>query len=140
MHNFWVQNGHFAHTIIFSENLLMSLVPLIHAYLYAKNQSQILIYWWNFDDQTILKSIGWETFLVITWKPDFSQACSFRRMLMNQKNFHFTQIPDKTNGTIFFKSQKTLVFVPFLTIFGHSCTMGIFSKKSSCHTQLYMGP
>ena len=29
---------------IFSENLLMSLVSFIHAYLHAKNQSQILIY------------------------------------------------------------------------------------------------
>ena len=28
----------------FSENLLMSLVILIHAYLHATNQSQILIY------------------------------------------------------------------------------------------------
>ena len=28
----------------FSENLLMSLVSFIHAYLHAKNQSQILIY------------------------------------------------------------------------------------------------
>ena len=31
------------------------------------------------------------------------------------------------------KSSKTL----FL---GHLCPMGIFSKKFSCHTQLYMGP
>ena len=31
------------------------------------------------------------------------------------------------------KSSKTL----FL---GHFCPMGIFSKKFSCHTQLYMGP
>ena len=30
--------------IIFSENLLMSLVSFIHAYLHAKNRSQILIY------------------------------------------------------------------------------------------------
>ena len=28
----------------FSENLLISLVPFIHAYLHAKNQSQILVY------------------------------------------------------------------------------------------------
>ena len=28
----------------FSENLLMSFVPFIHAYLHAKNQSQIFIY------------------------------------------------------------------------------------------------
>ena len=31
-------------TRIFSENLFMSLVSFMHAYLHAKNQSQILIY------------------------------------------------------------------------------------------------
>ena len=36
--------------IFFLENLLMNLVPFIHAYLHAKNQSQILIYCWNTDD------------------------------------------------------------------------------------------
>ena len=45
--------------------------------------------------------IGRKPFLAITWKPDFSQACSFRKMLMNHKNFHFTKIPDKTNDEIF---------------------------------------
>ena len=44
MHNFWAQNGPFPQMIIFSENLLTSLVSIIHAYLHAKNQSQILIY------------------------------------------------------------------------------------------------
>ena len=44
MHNFWAQNGPFAQMRIFSENLLMNLVPFIHAYLHAKNQSEILIY------------------------------------------------------------------------------------------------
>ena len=39
--------------------------------------------------------IVWEPFLAITWEPDFSEACSFRRMLMNHRNFHFTQIPEK---------------------------------------------
>ena len=34
----------FAQIWIFSEYLLMSLVPFIHAYLDAKNQSQIIIY------------------------------------------------------------------------------------------------
>ena len=51
---------------------------------------------------------GWESFLAITWEPDFSQACSFRRMLMNHKKFRFTQIPDKTNEVIFLNSPKTL--------------------------------
>ena len=42
--------------------------------------------------------IGREPFLAITWEPDFPQACSFRKLFMNHKNFHFTQIPDKTNS------------------------------------------
>ena len=52
--------------------------------------------------------ICWGPFLAITWEPDFSQAYSFRRMLMKHKNFHFTQISDKTNDAIFLKSQKTM--------------------------------
>ena len=36
--------AHFPKWEFFSENLLMSLVSFIHAYLHAKNQSQILIY------------------------------------------------------------------------------------------------
>ena len=39
-----------------------------------------------------------------------------RRMLIDHKNFRFTQIPDKTNDEIFFKSTNP-VFGPFLTIF-----------------------
>ena len=50
--------------------------------------------------------IGREPFLAITWEPDFSQVCSFCRMLMNHKNFHSTQIPDKTNDVIFLNSPK----------------------------------
>ena len=42
--NFCTENGPFPQMRIFSENLLMSLVSFIHAYLHAKNQSQILIY------------------------------------------------------------------------------------------------
>ena len=52
MRNFWTQNGAFPQIriIFFSENLLMSLVSFIHAYLHGENQSQILIYYWNIDD------------------------------------------------------------------------------------------
>ena len=48
-------------------------------------------------------------------------------MLMNHKNFHFTQIPDKTNDMIFLKSPKTL-FLP----------NGDFFKKIQLCS--YMGP
>ena len=75
--------------------------------------------------------IGPEPFLAITWEPDFFQACSFRRLLMNHKNFHFTQIPDKTNHLIFLNCPKT-VFGPILLIFS--------DFFQNCHTQLYMGP
>ena len=78
--------------------------------------------------------IGRETFLAITWKPDFSQACSFRRMLMNNNNFHFTQIPGKTNDAVFLKSPKTNHFWSFLP------DGSFFQKIRLCHTQLYMGP
>ena len=45
MRNFRAQNRPFPQMrILFSEKLLMNLVPFIHAYLHAKNQSQILIY------------------------------------------------------------------------------------------------
>ena len=74
--------------------------------------------------------IAQEPFLAITWELDYSQACSFRRMLMNHKNFHFTQIPDKTNDVIFLKCPETM----FL---GHFCQI---CKKSGCHTHLYIGP
>ena len=60
-------------------------------------------------------------------------------MLMNHKNFRFTQIPDKTDYVIFLNSPKKPFFGPFLTIFGDFYPMGIFSKKSGYNTQLYMG-
>ena len=44
MYHFGTQNGPLARMRIFSENMLIGLVPFIHAYLNAKNQSQILIY------------------------------------------------------------------------------------------------
>ena len=83
--------------------------------------------------------IGQELFLAITWEPDFYQACSFRRMLMNHKNFHFTQIPDKANAVIFLESPKTL----FWGIFDHFWLFlpdGDFLQKIRlCHTTIY-GP
>ena len=84
--------------------------------------------------------IGQETFLAITWEPNFTQACSFRGMLMNDKNFHFTQIPDKTNDTIFLKSRKNI----FWAIFDHFWSFlpggDFFQKIRLCHKQLYMAP
>ena len=44
MCNFLAQNGPFPQMRIVSENLFTSLVSFIHAYLHAKNESQILIY------------------------------------------------------------------------------------------------
>ena len=79
--------------------------------------------------------IGWESFLSLTWELDFSQACSFRGILMNHKNFDFTQIPDKTNDVISLKKPETLFlgnFWPFLP------DGDFFQKIQLCRTQLYM--
>ena len=76
----------------------------------SKSDINLLVKYWR------LKN----TEMSLAWEPDFSQACSFRRMLMNHKNFHFTQISDKTNDVIFLKSPKTMLlghFWPFLVIF-----------------------
>ena len=107
-------------------------VPKIKVRYSSINEILTIKEYWNL--------IGQEPFLAITWEPDFSQACSFRRMLMNYKNFHFTQIPDKTNDMIFLKSPKTLFlghFWPFLTIFAQ---WGFFPNNPALsHITLY-GP
>ena len=104
-------------------------MPKIKArYLSISEISTIKEYW---------NLIGREQFLAITWEPDFSQACSFRRMLMNHKNFRFTQIPDKTNDTIFLKSPKTLFLGhvwPFLVIFAR----WVFFQKNPAVTRNYI--
>ena len=79
---------------------------------FLEGESPTLKEYWN--------PIGQEPFLVITWEPDFSKPCSFRRMLMDPKNIRFTPVPDKTNDFIFLKSKNT-VSGPFLshtTIYG----------------------
>ena len=60
-------------------------------------------------------------------------------MLMNHKNFHFTQIPDKTNDMIFLKSPETMFWGRFWPTWLF-LPDGYFFQKSGCHMQLYMGP
>ena len=96
-----------------------------------KSQSDInlLVKYWRLKKYWNL--IGWEPFLPFNWEPDFSKACSFLRMLMNHKNFHFTQIPDKIND--FLKKYKKHVFEPFWSFL-------VGFAWSGWRTQLYMGP
>ena len=58
-------------------------------------------------------------------------------MLMDHKNFHFTQIPDKTNNTIFLKTMSLGHFRPFLVIFAR---WAFFPKKSGSVTHNYIWP
>ena len=99
--------------------------------------TNLLVKYWQLKNREI--SLARSHFLVITWETDFSQACSFRRMLLSHKNFHFTQIPDKTNDVMFLKSSKAMFldhFWPFLVIFARR-----FSPKNPAlsHTSIY-GP
>ena len=128
MCHFWTQNGPICPNQNISENLLINFLFFMTIYIPKMKVSyqsidEILMIkeYWNLIDR--------EPFLAITWEPDFSQACSFCRMLMNHKNFHFTQIPDKTNDMIFLKSPKTMFlghFWPFLVIFAR---WGFFPKN-----------
>ena len=96
-------------------------VPKIKVRYSSINEILTIKEYWNLISQ--------EQFLAITWEPDFSKACSFCRMLMNHKNFCFTQFPDKTNDVIFLKSPKTLFlehFWPLLVIFAQ---WGFFAKN-----------
>ena len=73
----------------------------------------LLVKYWRLKNTEISLAKGhfW-----LTWELDFSQACNFRRMLMNHKNFHLIQISD----VVFLKSPKTMFlghFWPFLVIF-----------------------
>ena len=102
----------------------------------SKSDMNLFVKYW----QLILKSHWPTAILSITWKPDFSQACTFCRMLTNHKNFHFMQIPDKNNDVIFLKSPKTMFLDhswPFLVIF---VRWGFFQKNPALlHTTIY-GP
>ena len=77
-------------------------IPKIKVRYQSINEMLMIKEYWNL--------ISREPFLAITWEPNFSQTCSFSRMLKDQKRFRSTRIVDKTNGLIFLKS-------PFLTIF-----------------------
>ena len=123
---FWMQNRSISQNENVSElNLLINLFPIIHLYLYSKNQiryqsiNKILKIkeYWNF--------ICRDAVLAIAWESDFSQPCSFHRMLKDHENLRFTPITDKANDLIFLRSPKIfLFFCPFLASF--------FLPKKSC--------
>ena len=69
---------------------------------------------------------GQKPFLALTWELELDFL----------DNFHFTQIPDKTNGIIFLKSPITM----FLGHFRSFLNNVNFFQKSCCLTQLYMDP
>ena len=93
MHNFWAQNGQFAQMSIF----------------FRKPVNEPCFFHWCLS--TCQKSKSDINLLVKYWQlknTEISLAKRLRRMLINHKNFHFTQIPDKTSDIIFLKSPKTL--------------------------------
>ena len=103
----------------------------------SKSDINLLVTYWRLKntETSLTKSHFW-----LTWEPDFSQACSFCRMLINHKNFHFTQIPDKTNDVIFLKVQKTMFLGIFYNFWSFLPDVDFFQIIRLCHTQLYMGP
>ena len=52
-------------------------------------------------------------------------------MLMNHKNFHFTQIANKTNDVIFLKSPKTLFWVSLYNFWSFLLNRDFFQKNQA---------
>ena len=135
MCNFWAQNGPFAQIRIFSENLLtwtLFLSFMLSTCQNSKWDINLLVKYWQLKNSEILLAKS-------HWEPYFSQVCSFCRTLMNHKNFHLTQILDKTNDLIFLQSPKTLFlchFWPFLVILPDR---DFLQKIQLSHTSIY-GP
>ena len=141
MRNFWDQNDPFSQMIfIFRKpvNEPCFFHSCISICQKLKSDINLLVRYWQLKNTWNL--IGREPFLAITWEQDFSQVCSFRRMLMNHKNFDFTQIPDKPNDAIFLNSPKTMFwgyFWLFLVIFAQ---WGFFPKNSGLSHATIHGP
>ena len=158
LYHFWAQNDLFAPPKIFLENYYyhshLHISPFDCAKFLKSSSSRCRVMRmckflaqngpfpkWEFSQKTCSRAL----FLLfmpiympmsLTWELDFSQACSFCRMLMNHRNFDFTQIPDKTNDVIFLKSPKTMFlghFWPFLP------DRDFFQKIQLSHTTIY-GP
>ena len=59
-------------------------------------------------------------------------------MLMNHKNFHFTQIPDKTNDMIFLKSPKSYFWAIFDHFWSFLPNRNFFQeKKAVTHSYIW---
>ena len=113
MRNFWAQNDPLSQMRIFFRkpvNEPFSFHSCLSTCQKSKSDNNLFLKYWRLKNTENL--IGREPFFAITWEPDFSKACGFRRMLMNRKNFHFTQIPDKTNDVISFVIFAQLCFFP----------------------------
>ena len=131
-HHFWAQNGPLTpNKFCFLENYYDHFHLPISLFHCANSKKKLFQQIQSYEDLR-----GRELFLSLTWELDFSQTCSFRRMLMNHNNFHFTQIPDKTNDVIFLNSPKIMFcghFWPFLPD-------GDFFQKTSSFTHNYIWP
>ena len=60
--------------------------PIYMPKIKSKSDINLLVKYWRLKNTKISMA---ESFLAIAWEPDFSQAVSLCRMLMNHKNFHF---------------------------------------------------
>ena len=111
IHHFWAQSGPFASNIFFRKlaNEPCFFYSCLSTCQKGNSDINLLVKYWWFKNTKIL--------FAFTLELDFSQACSFVRMLMKHKKFDFTQIPRKTNDVILLKSPKTMFlghFWPFL--------------------------
>ena len=110
MHNFWAQNGLFSQMIFFFSRKPVNEPCFFHSYLSrcqkSTSDNNLFLEFWQIKNTEISLA---KNILGYNLRTRFFPSMqSFCRMLMNHRNFCFTQIPDKTNDMIFLGSPKTL--------------------------------
>ena len=97
----------------------------------SKSDINLLVkYWWLKNTEISLA----ESHFGYNLRTRFFTSIQFSQILMNHKNFHFTQIPDKTKGVIL----KTMLWGHFWSFFVIFTRWGFFSKKSGSVTHNYI--
>ena len=133
MHHFWALSGSFT-----SNNFFFTKPVNEPCFFYSclstsqksKSDIDLLVKYWWFKNTKISLA---ESHFCLYLRTRFFPSMQFSQDVNNHKTFDFTQIPDKTNDMIFLTNEPC-----FWAIFDHFYLIGIFSKKPSCHTQLYM--
>ena len=115
----------------FPQHLCIPLVVLYHHTQYYLKRS---IGSWDIQIRKIEQSNWPRAFRSVTREPDFSQTCSFKRMIENHNMFNFRTFRTNISWLNFLLKCKNPIFGPFLALFAKNCQNKNFPEKSGSFT------